>query len=439
MSLWENRDGQLLLHQHPGQLRAWDSPRRFVAVLAGTQSGKTSWLPWWLYREIRQCGAGDYLAVTASYDLFKLKFLPALRETFEHVMRWGRYWSGDRIIELADPVTGKFLAKRADDPMWARIILRSAESGGGLESTTAKAAVADEAGQDSFTIETWEALLRRLAFHRGRCCLGTTLYNLGWLKQRIYDPWQAGDPTIEVVQFDSTENPAFPPEEAARARRDLPAWKYLMFYRGRYSRPAGLIYGSFKDFIADDHGQPGHLCPRFPIPARWPRYLGLDFGGVNTVGLFYASQPGTPRLYCYREYHAGSRTAKEHVAELRKGEPMNLVCVGGSPSEDQWRREFRLAGLAVKEPDVGAVEIGIDRVYGAHARDEIIVFDDLAGYRDQKTRYSRKLDAAGEPTAEIKDKAAYHFLDAERYIVGWLNRGVRVQADSAQSSSVRTW
>lgn len=424
--LYEIQNEQLTLRQHPGQLRAWDSRKRFVVVLAGTQGGKTSWLPWWLWREIMWRGSGDYLAVTASYDLFKLKFLPALREVFEHTMRWGRYWSGDRVIELADPATGQFLAKRADDPMWARIILRSAESGGGLESATAKGAIADEAGMDSFTVETWEALLRRLALHQGRCALGTTLYNLGWLKQHLYDPWERAQqqhPEIDIIQFDSTQNPAFPAEEAARARASMPEWKYLMFYCGRYSRPAGLIYDSFRDYIADAHGAPGHLVPRFALPDSWQRYMGLDFGGVNTAALFYAEEPGTRRLYLYREYLEGGRTAKEHTAALLEGEPMVPFCVGGSGSEGQWRREFRMAGLPVNAPDVTEVEIGIDRVYGAHKRNEILVFDDLAGYRHQKMTYSRKLDANGEPTREIDRKATFHFLDAERYIISRIRRG----------------
>lgn len=424
--LYEIQNEQLTLRQHPGQLRAWDSRKRFVVVLAGTQGGKTSWLPWWLWREIMWRGSGDYLAVTASYDLFKLKFLPALREVFEHTMRWGRYWSGDRVIELADPATGQFLAKRADDPMWARIILRSAESGGGLESATAKGAIADEAGMDSFTVETWEALLRRLALHQGRCALGTTLYNLGWLKQHLYDPWERAQqqhPEIDIIQFDSTQNPEFPAEEAARARASMPEWKYLMFYCGRYSRPAGLIYDSFRDYIADAHGAPGHLVPRFALPSHWQRYMGLDFGGVNTAALFYAEEPGTRRLYLYREYLEGGRTAKEHTAALLEGEPMVPFCVGGSGSEGQWRREFRMAGLPVNAPDVTEVEIGIDRVYGAHKRNEILVFDDLAGYRHQKMTYSRKLDANGEPTREIDRKATFHFLDAERYIISRIRRG----------------
>ncbi len=84
------RDGDRLdLKFHRGQWRAWDSDKRFVFVLAGTQGGKTSFGPWWLQREIYGdetrpgMGPGDYLAVTESFDLFKLKLLPEMRNCFE--------------------------------------------------------------------------------------------------------------------------------------------------------------------------------------------------------------------------------------------------------------------------------------------------------------------------------------------------------------------
>jgi hypothetical protein len=426
-NLWTLDNGRLTLNFHPGQGRAWQSQKRVVAILAGTQGGKTSFLPWLLWREIRARGPGDYLAATANYDLFKLKFLPTLREVFEHTLGWGRYWAADRIIELSDPATGQFQAKRADDPMWARIILRSAESGAGLESATARAAILDEAGMDAFRLDSWLAIRRRLSLSQGRIFLGTTIYNLGWLKQQLYDPWereQGQHPEIDVIQFDSVENPLFPREEYARAERELPAWKFLMFYRGRYTRPAGLIYDSFDE----------RLCkvPRFAIPARWPRFLGLDFGGVHTAGMFYAAEPGTGRIFAYRAYLEGGRTAKEHAQALLVGEPSIPTCVGGSGSEDQWRAEFRAGGLPVREPDITEVEVGIDRVYGAHRRNEIMVFDDLAGYLDQKARYSRPVDAAGNVLPGIQNKATFHFLDAERYIVGWLKRPQ--QAGSRQSN-----
>jgi hypothetical protein len=386
---------------HPGQLRAWDSERRFVVVLSGTQSGKTAYGPWWLWREIRERGEGDYLAVTASYDLFKLKMLPALLDTFVHKLGIGTYRAADRVIELSNPR--------------ARIILRSAESAGGLESSTAKGAWFDEAGQDTVGIDVWEAILRRLSINQGRALITTTIYNMGWLKSALYDRWHSGDPDIDIVQFDSTDNPAFPADEFERARATLPLWKFNMFYRGQFERPAGLIYDCYRDEYA---ASGGHVVPAFAIPAEWPRYLGLDFGGVNTAGIFYAHEAASGRFYAYREYLEGGRTAQGHATALLAGEPMVPFCVGGSKSEGQWRREFKAAGLPVAPPYITEVEVGINRVYGAHKQDSILVFDTLARYRQQKLAYSRKLDAAGEPTEEIADKATYHLMDAERYIVG---------------------
>jgi len=429
MSLWTATATpnkiQYRTRMHSGQARAWRSDARFIVVLAGTQGGKTTWGPLWLKREIDRTGAGDHLAVTASYDLFKLKMLPALRETFEHVYQIGRYWSGDRVIELKDPATGQFWAKHADDAMWSRIILRSAESGAGLEANTAKSAWLDEAGQDGFDLSTWEAVLRRLSLSQGRVLLTTTIYNLGWLKSTLYDKRES-DPMIEVIQFDSIDNPAFSRAEWERAKASLPSWKFNMFYRGRYERPAGLIYDSFDEAH--------HTCPRFVLPPEWPRYLGLDFGGANTAAVLLAQElPKLPdgtwdvehptgRFFLYREYHAGSRTGKEHAEQLIRGEPGVPTCVGGSHSEGQWRREFRAGGLPVREPDVKEVEVGINRVYGMFKQGKLIIFDDLVGLLDELRSYSRKLDDAGEPTEAIEDKETYHRLDSLRYVGGWLMR-----------------
>ena len=98
-------------------------------------------------------------------------------------------------------------------------------------------------------------------------------------------------------------------------------------------------------------------------------------------------------------------------------------CVGGSKSEGQWRNEFGEGGLPVRAPNISDVEVGIQRVYGAHATHAIKVFNTCTGYLDQKRSYARKLDSAGQPTEIIDDKATYHYLDAERYIIGWLRPG----------------
>jgi hypothetical protein len=408
---------RMRLNFHQGQWKAWESVKRFVVVLAGTQGGKTSFGPHWLYREIKKRGAGDYLVVTPTFQLLELKALPEFKKLFEHTLRLGRY-TGSPVRKFTFSEHGEIVTFGAKQENPTHVYFGYAADPESLESATVKAAWLDEAGQKKFKLGSWEAVLRRLSLAVGRVLLTTTPYDLGWLKQKLWDKWKAGQEDIEVVRFDSTENPNFPQEEFDRARRDLPPWKFDLFYRAIFTRPAGLIYDSFQD---------EQKVPRFAIPDSWPRYLGLDFGGVNTAGLFYAAEKNdkneiTGRLFLYREYKAGGRTAKEHAAALKKGEPMIPKCVGGSHSEDQWRSEFRAGGLPVSEPDIKNVEVGIDRVYGTHSRCEILVFDDLHGYLEEKYTYSRELDDAGEPTEKIEDKETFHFMDAERYIIGWLKK-----------------
>jgi hypothetical protein len=77
--------------------------------------------------------------------------------------------------------------------------------------------------------------------------LTTTVYNLGWIKAVLYDKWRRGDPEIKVVHFDSIENPQFPRAEWESAKASLPDWKFQMFYRGRYTKPAGAIYDCYDE------------------------------------------------------------------------------------------------------------------------------------------------------------------------------------------------
>ncbi len=383
---------------HSGQEQAWDGAKRFTLVLAGTQSGKTALGPLWLHREISRRGPGDYMVVTPTYPLLNLKALTEFKAHFQRRLGLGEYSSTARTFTYHDGSV--------------RVLFGYASDPDSLEAATAKAVWLDECGQKKFRLGSWEAIQRRLSIHQGRALLTTTPYDLGWLKQRLHDPWEAAGrdhPEIDVIGFSSLANPAFPRDEYERARRELPRWRFDLFYRGVFTRPAGLIYDCF---LPDKH-----TCPRFAIRNDWPRFLGLDFGGVNTAGVFFAEDPGNGRLYAYREYHAGGRTAAQHTAELLKGEPGLPVAAGGAKSEGQWRDEFAAAGLPVHEPDVADVEVGINRVYGAIAAGKLFVFNDLVGLLDELGSYSREVDDAGEPTEKIEAKEQYHRLDAVRYIV----------------------
>jgi len=415
-NLWRVERGKLVLSFHSGQQRAWDSERRFVFVLAGTQGGKTSWGPWWLWREIQRTAKpgelNDYLAVTSSFALFQKKLLPEMLAVFVHVLKIGRYHKSARVIELRDPSTGKFWAKTPDDPMWGRIMLCSASAPSNLESATAKAALLDECGQREYSLEIWEAILRRLSLFRGRALGATTIYDLGWLKVNIYDKWVALDPTIDIVQFDSTENPAFSREEFEERQASMPAWRFNMMYRGIFTRPAGAIYDCYIDEIG------GHVVKDFPLPPHWPRQVGTDFGAVNTALVWVAENPETGLFYAYRESHGGGQSSPEHAgAALELAGAENVIgWYGGSPSETQQRMDWGAAGVPMAQPYVADVEAGIDRVYALLKMRRLYVFESCRGLRGDLLNYKRKLDKQGLPTDEIADKSKFHLADALRYV-----------------------
>ncbi len=396
----------------------------------------TIWGPKWLLREIYHPefgrGSGDYLAVTATFDLFKIKMLPAMLEIFCQIYKVGRYWSGDKIIELADPRTGEFWATKVSDRMWGRVILRSADSPGGLEAATAKGVWADEIGQERFTKKSYQAMRRRMTVHQARLLMTTTLYEPGWFLYDIVRPAKNKAQATEVfvdndrgemsyvdneirdtylVQFDSTINPSFNQSEMNSAEEDTDEEDFAMFYKGREGSSKFLIYSNY----ASDK----HLCPAFGIPPLWHRYIGVDYGGAHTCTVFYAENPDNNILYCYESYLAGQKDIKEHVKDiLAKCGGRPVLAVGGSQSEDQWRREFGNYGIFVTRPNIGDVEVGIDRVNLTHKTDGIIYFDHLSGIIQQKETYRRvKNKETGEPTKEIHDKGSYHYLDAERYII----------------------
>lgn len=413
--------GRLHFTLHAGQTEAWDATERFILVLAGLQSGKTVIGPLWLYREMKAKGPGDYLVGSPTFTLLELKALPEFKRLFVQHLKIGDY--------KASPVREFTLNRRGEIMLWGapqevptRVLFGHAQDPESLESGTYKGAWLDEAGQKKFRRDSWVSIQGRLSIYQGRVLFTTTPYVLGWLKSEIYDPWERSGrkhPEIKVVNFESVDNPAFPREEFERARRTMPPWLFNMRYRGRFTRPAGMIYASFTD---------AHIWPHFTIPDEWPRFLGLDFGGVNTAGVFIAQEMKddvpTGRYFAYREYHGGGLTASGHAKVLMSDEPRVPFAVGGSKSEGQWRQEFAGAELGVSPPPVSDVEVGILRVYGAFALDQLFIFDNLSGLIDELQSYSRELDANGEPTEKIEDKDTYHRLDALRYIGSHLWRGV---------------
>jgi len=421
-----------------GQRRTWESLLRFVAMIAGKQGGKTVFGPSWLHREIqnrapnwhreKQEGeSADFLAVSATVDLFKFKMLPAMKQYFCNKLKIGRYWAGDRLIEIKNPYTGQFGARSASDheKMWARIILRTAESEAGMQSASALAAWADEAGLYSSTV--WKDLLGRLSLNQGRALLTTTIYNLAWLEQLIYNPFLAGDPDIDVIQYASKDNP-FWKEDPEKLRSKMESWEYERDYEAKFGgTPPGAIY---EDFINAQRENGGHLVKRFVVPIEWPRYVAIDPGLVNPGKVWAAHDPHEDVFYIYRTEKGGERLsseghAKRDVAIARKMSERVVGWAIGAKSEIYWREDYTKAGAQnVRPPDVAEVWKGINRAIELLKSHRVYIFDDEDEFISEMRQYSRELDPdTKKPIQKIKDKSKFHLMDAFRYLSIMLVKG----------------
>jgi hypothetical protein len=183
---------------------------------------------------------------------------------------------------------------------------------------------------------------------------------------------------------------------------------FNMMYRGLFERPAGLIYDCVNE---------GNLRARRALPHEWTRYIGLDFGAVNTAAVILAEEPNSKQRTIEHIYKPGRRTPREHALALQRLCENPARVIGGSWSEDEWRTDFRAAGLGVEKPPLKDVEVGIQRVYAEFKHGRLVLFDDLSELRDELHTYGRKLDGQGMPTDEIEDKNDYHLLDALRALV----------------------
>ncbi len=404
LSTKEDGSKHLDINPHPGQEKVLFDPARIVVLLCGSQYGKTTLGPVWLHQEMQKRGPGDYLIVTATFPLLRNKLLPELLKYFGHHLNWGEWKAAERVYESHEKINGA--------PAY-RIIVGSATSPESLESATAKAAWLDEAGQNQFTREAWEAVNRRVAVNQGRILITTTPYEFNWFKTEIYDRWVDGDMDISVIQGDSTDNPAFPRAEYERQKGLLPLWKFNMFYRGLFTKPAGMIYDAFDDNVClIDRSW------RIP-PSNYRCYVGHDFGPNNTAAVWFAVDPDTGYIFIYRTYHEGGLSHFDHVQkwkELSQGE--NIVKrVGGALAEDGQREACAAAGWPISKPRERSVEAGIMATYGWFQQSKVFIFKDLTDLTDELLSYSYELDDKYEvkqPTT-IKDKASFHKMDCLRY------------------------
>lgn len=407
---------------HPDQRRAWYSSRRWIAIFAGNQAGKTAVGPWWLLREMQRRGPGDYGVIGPDHPMLRNKARPELRKAMAGMYRS----SGDEWVLTAEGETRLWGAPQA---VQTRILFRHGKAPDAIEAFTLKGLWIDEPGQIPDAV--WTAIKPRVMTHRARVFMTSRPMEFNWYVREMWDevmdtvtlerrPDAPDDK--EVVNYPSSANPMADLEFIESERLRLPDAEFRMRYLGIPTRPAGAVYDCFDERV--------HVYrDGMVIPAEWPRYIGLDFGPDNTAAVIIAGERAplpngkwgdmTGRFFVYAEYHDGQKTAEEHVQSITGGDPRKFHAVGGNKTGEQgWRGYYTGAGLAVHEPRERLVEVGIQYVYRLIKLGRLFISKDCPKLITDLKTYAYDLDDAGNSTGKLNPatKAKFHLADAMRYI-----------------------
>jgi hypothetical protein len=362
-----------------------------VAAISGTGSGKSytgSWrLLLWLLDGPR---GARYGATAPTLGMLKANLWR------EFVMRLGE--AG--LVEDRDYTYNRTALEVTLTGRGTAVIGRTMDKPSTMQGSHLHGLVADEAGL--YTPDAWHVIQQRCSLYHGQIFITSTPYSWNFLKTEIYDPWiEAGKAheTIEVFQISSLANPNFPRDEYDRAKKNLPKWKFDMFYNGRFTRPSGLVYAEFQIVQA----------PLVPVVRV---FAGADYGHTNPSGIVWIADDGRGNhqvFRCWKKSHAGF----ELIAEQMKRERCRYY---GDPAAAGVWDDMRRKGIMITaaKNDVNA---GIGAVDAAFRSGRLTILEGGEGVGDlldELASYSWQTDGSGEPIEKI-EKTNDHLCDSLRY------------------------
>lgn len=260
----ENQEKKgITIELHPHQFDAFDFKTQFGVAIAGVRGGKTYVGSIWAGNKI-VISKGNGLICAPDYKTLHDATLDTFFKLFPSYRRF--YKEQKSIIALPDKT---IFLRSLDDPLSA-------------EGLTVDWAWGDEAGK--YKLLAWHSLRSRVSLTKGQIFLTTTPYNMGWLYQEVFIPWQEKtDKDFSVFSWASIDNPYFPKDVYEAEKRRLRPEEFKRRYEGGFSRMQGLVYNL----------QSWHLVDEIPKQSEII-LAGVDWGWTNPAAIivikFYQGQ-----------------------------------------------------------------------------------------------------------------------------------------------------
>lgn len=260
------------------QQRLIESDAPFTGIIGGTGSGKSYFVPAWLYTRMAQHPGHEWIVGAPTHDML-------IRNPWKYIKKF------------LDTNKIKYYQNKSEHTIETsngKVHFISAETPDRMQGIHPKGIIGDEAGQ--FSRLWWDTAVQRRSFNQGQILFATTPYKLNWLKTECYDNFLKGDKDFYFETPTSYQNPYYPIEEIKRAKARLPEWKFRMMYLGHFVKPAGLIYTDYQ------------VVEPFEIPANWTISRGLDFGHNHPTAIPYVAESPDGTFYIISDFKQSGLT-----------------------------------------------------------------------------------------------------------------------------------
>jgi len=380
---------------HPKQYEAFNFTTQFCAAISGVQGGKTFVGSYWAANNILEGQTQKEsfgLICAPTYKILQQSTLPKFFAEFPQFSKY--YKKQENVIELSP--THKTYVRSMDNPY-------------GVEGMTLDWAWGDEAGQ--FPLMAWIVLRSRTAIKKGRVFFTTTPYNMGWLFQDFYQPWQEGEPDLTVVTWPSIANPYFPQEIFDREKRLLTKEEFGRRYMGEFTRMHGLVY--------DVHDW--HLIPT-PDFTFETVIGGVDWGWHKPALVVVGYRDG--KFFVIDEWSEPGKTTGDIIKVMKNLQMKHRVNLwyADSANPENIAEANRSSGLRVHsyEKTKDSLTYGISILQGLLNEHRLFIVKSLKGTISETETYHYPEPVPDKAPVDVPVDIDNDFLDAIRYaIIGY--------------------
>jgi len=368
------------------QKEAFYCPAKFVACIAGVQSGKTMLGACWVQKQLAE-EKGDGVIIANDYKMLDQSTLPKLFEVNPGLKKFYKQQRG--LIELPDKT---------------RIYIRSAENPQAIEGFTASWAWLDEAGK--YKLDVWVNIQARLAIKKGHLFITTTPDSMNWLYYDFYDRFLKGDIDFKVFQWKSIDNPYFSEEEYERAKRTLTPTTFRRRYEGTFEQMEGLVYQL----------RPEQIIESFDFEAK-DVIAGIDFGWTNPSAISVIKFDKEGIFYIVDELYSEQITTDELIEKcVQLQKRYNITKFYPDPAEPDRIEEMRRKGLYVREvrKDILA---GISEVQNLIFQNKLKIFNTCKHHIEEFSTYHFETPQQDKNQKEKPLPFNDHLMDAVRYAI----------------------